>query len=93
MQITQPGVLEPVERGTPVLPALPVAGERGVLGSITGTPYEIEKALNFSVLVDVRPRIEIMPLARANEAYQKMKSGKAKFRMVLAMARRNGSTA
>ncbi len=34
-----------------------------------------------------------MPLARANEAYQKMKSGKAKFRMVLAMARRNGLTA
>jgi alcohol dehydrogenase len=60
-----------------------VAGERSLLGSITGTPFENEKALNFSVLTDVRPMIETMPLERANEAYQRMKSGDVKFRMVL----------
>lgn len=62
-----------------------VVGERSILGSITGSPYENEKTLNFSVLSGVRPMIEVMPFENANEAYQKMKSGNAKFRMVLAM--------
>jgi len=62
-----------------------VGGERSVQGSITGTPYENERTLDFSVLTDVRPRIETMPLAKAKEAYERMKSGEAKFRMVLTM--------
>ena len=62
-----------------------VVGERGVLGSITGTPYDNEKTLAFSVLADVRPRIVTMPLERAAEAYQRMQSGDVKFRMVLTM--------
>lgn len=62
-----------------------VVGERDVLGSITGTPYENEKTLNFSVLAGVRPRIEVMPLEHAHEAYRRMKSGDVKFRMVLTM--------
>lgn len=66
-----------------------VVGERSILGSITGTPYENERALNFSVLTDVRPWIETMPLEQAFAAYQKMKSGDVKFRMVLTM-RDNG---
>lgn len=53
------------------------------MGSITGSPYENEKTLDFSVLTGVRPMIEVMPLARANEAYQRLKSGDAKFRIVL----------
>lgn len=60
-----------------------VGGERSVLGSITGTPYENERALAFSVLTEVRPQIEVMPLEQANEALQKLKSGDVKFRMVL----------
>lgn len=62
-----------------------VGDELSLLGSITGTPYENEKALAFSVLVGVRPQIEVMPLAKAFEAYQRMKSGQVKFRMVLTM--------
>jgi alcohol dehydrogenase len=62
-----------------------VVGERSVLGSITGTPYENEKTLDFSVLTGVRPQIETMPLEKALEAYQKMRSGDVKFRMVLTM--------
>ncbi len=62
-----------------------VGGERSVLGSITGSPYENEKALNFSVLTGVRPMIETMPLENAPEAYKRMKSGDVKFRMVLTM--------
>ncbi len=62
-----------------------IGGERGVIGSITGSPYENERTLDFSVLTDVRPMIETMPLEKAFEAYTKMKSGDVKFRMVLTM--------
>ncbi len=62
-----------------------VGGERHVAGSLTGSPHDSEKTLNFSVLADVRPQIEVLPLEQANAAYQKMKSGQAKFRMVLTM--------
>lgn len=64
-----------------------VGGERSVQGSITGTPYENERTLDFSVLTEVRPWIETMPLEDAADAYQRMKSGDAKFRMVLTMAK------
>ena len=60
-----------------------VTGERSVVGSFTGSPYENEKALDFSVLAGVRARIETAPLEEAYAAYQRMKSGEAKFRMVL----------
>lgn len=63
-----------------------VRGERRVLGSITGSPFDTEKALGFSVLDDARPWIETLPLERANEAFQRMKSGDAHFRMVLTTA-------
>jgi alcohol dehydrogenase len=62
-----------------------VSGERRVVGSITGTPYENEKTLDFSVLTGVRPQIETLPLEKAFEAYQRMRSGNVKFRMVLTM--------
>ncbi|MFC1236206.1 alcohol dehydrogenase catalytic domain-containing protein [Vibrio sp. F74] len=62
-----------------------IAGERSIMGSITGSPFENEKTLNFSMLSGVRPKIETMPLEKANEAYQKMRSGEVEFRMVLTM--------
>jgi alcohol dehydrogenase len=62
-----------------------VVGERGVIGSITGSPYENERTLEFSVLTGVRPKIDTYPLEQAPEALQKLKSGDAKFRVVLTM--------
>ncbi len=70
-----------------VAPGFLVSGERVLAGSITGTPYESERTLDFSVLADVRPSIETMPLEQAREAYERMVSGKAQFRMVLTMNR------
>jgi alcohol dehydrogenase len=67
-----------------------VGAERGIQGSITGSPYENERTLDFSVLTEVRPWIETMPLEQADEAYHRMRSGDAKFRMVLTMSR-NGA--
>jgi alcohol dehydrogenase len=68
-----------------VSPGHLVVGERSILGSITGSPYENEKTLGFSVLADIRPRIETMPLERAPEALERLKSGDVRFRMVLTM--------
>ncbi len=68
-----------------------VVGERSVLGSITGTPFDSEKALRFSQLTGARPWIETMPLERAAEAYQRLRSGQARFRIVLTV--REGDTA
>jgi alcohol dehydrogenase len=62
-----------------------VVGERGVLGSLTGSPFENEKTLNFSVLAGVRPLIETMPLEQAPDALRRMRSGEVRFRVVLTM--------
>ncbi|CDX57690.1 Alcohol dehydrogenase [Mesorhizobium plurifarium] len=69
----------------PVSPGYLVGAERGIIGSITGSPFENEKTLDFSVLTGVRPMIETMPLERASEAVQRMRSGDVKFRIVLTM--------
>lgn len=69
----------------PVSSGFLVGGERSVMGSITGSPYENEKALDFSVLTGVRPLIQTMPLEKAFDAYQLVRSGGVKFRMVLTM--------
>jgi alcohol dehydrogenase len=63
-----------------------VSGERTVQGSFTGSPLESEKTMSFSVLTDVRPMIETMPLEQAQEAYRRVVSGAVKFRMVLTMS-------
>lgn len=78
-------VLNPGKSPLQVPAGLLVGGQRGILGSLTGTPHDNEKALNFSVLVNARPQIECMPLEQAGEAYRRMKSGNVRFRMVLTM--------
>lgn len=62
-----------------------VGGERAVIGSITGSPFENERTLDFSLLTGALPMIETLPLERAQEAYDRMKSGAVTFRMVLTM--------
>jgi alcohol dehydrogenase len=62
-----------------------VVGERSIVGSITGTPHESERTLDFSVLAGVQPQVEVVPFERAHDAYQRLKSGQAKFRVVLSM--------
>ena len=62
-----------------------IFGGRSVHGSLTGRAIETQDALDFSVLAEVRPMIETVPLAKAEEAYKRMMAGKARFRMVLTM--------
>jgi propanol-preferring alcohol dehydrogenase len=60
-----------------------VFGGRSIYGALTGTAIENEDALAFSVLENIRPMIETVPLEQAAEAYARMMEGKARFRMVL----------
>jgi alcohol dehydrogenase len=54
-----------------------------VRGHPSGTAQDVQDTMAFSALHGIRPMTEIMPLDRADEAYRKMLSGAARFRMVL----------
>jgi propanol-preferring alcohol dehydrogenase len=60
-----------------------IFGGRVISGSLSGTAIDEEDTLAFSVLQGVRPMIETVPLADAPAAYERMMTGKARFRMVL----------
>ena len=70
---------DPIE----VSPMLLIGGRRGIHGWPSGTSIESEDTLAFSALANIRPMIETMPLERAAEAYERMMSGAARFRMVI----------
>ncbi|MGN9784082.1 alcohol dehydrogenase catalytic domain-containing protein [Nonomuraea sp. ZG12] len=67
----------------PVSPADLIFGSRSVSGSLTGTSIENEDNLAFSERHGISPMVEVMPLSRAPEAYARMMSGRARFRIVL----------
>lgn len=56
---------------------------RIVRGHSSGTAQDVQDTMAFSALHGIRPTVETMPLDQADEAYQKMLSGTARFRMVL----------
>ena len=72
---------DPIE----AIPAQLIFGSKTIQGWAAGTPAASEDTLNFCVLAGVRPMIETYPLERAAEAYERMLSGKAEFRVVLTM--------
>jgi len=73
--------LDPIE----VTPAQLIFGSKTIQGWEAGTPAASEDTLNFCSLTGVRPMIETYPLDKAEEAYARMMSGKAQFRVVLKM--------
>jgi D-arabinose 1-dehydrogenase-like Zn-dependent alcohol dehydrogenase len=68
-----------------VSPLLLIMGRRSVKGWYSGTAIDSEDTLKFSVLAGVRSMNESYPLVKAAEAYDRMMSGKARFRVVLTM--------
>src|SRR5215470_10838947 len=68
-----------------VTPVQLIFGNRSLQGWAAGTPPDSEDTLRFAELTGVRPMIEKYPLAKAGEAYARMMSGKAQFRVVLTM--------
>jgi D-arabinose 1-dehydrogenase-like Zn-dependent alcohol dehydrogenase len=66
------------------VPAFPlIAGRRSVAGWYSGTSIDSQDTLSFSTLTGVRAMTEIYPLERAAEAYERMMSGRSRFRVVL----------
>ena len=72
---------DPIE----VTPIQLINGSRSIQGWAAGTPADSEDTLHFAEISGVRPMIEKYPLEKAAEAYARMMSGKAEFRVVLTM--------
>jgi len=72
---------EPIQ----VTPIQLIMGRKSLRGWPSGTSADSEDTLNFAVLCGVRPMIEKFPLHRAGDAYERMMSGKAEYRVVLTM--------
>jgi alcohol dehydrogenase/propanol-preferring alcohol dehydrogenase len=70
-----------------VSPLLLLAGRRSIKGWYSGTSIDSEDTLAFSAGTGVRPMTETFPLERASEAFDRMMSGEARFRVVLTTGR------
>jgi D-arabinose 1-dehydrogenase-like Zn-dependent alcohol dehydrogenase len=62
-----------------------IAGSRSIKGWYSGTSIDSQDALAFSAFSGIRSMNEVYPLEQVNEAYERMMSGKARFRVVLKM--------
>jgi D-arabinose 1-dehydrogenase-like Zn-dependent alcohol dehydrogenase len=78
--------MDPIE----VPPALLIGSDTGIRGHASGTSRDSEDTLAFSALSGVRPMVETRPLEQAADAYQRMMSGDARFRMVLTTGAADG---
>ncbi len=72
-------VLEPL--GVQVFPLL--SGQRSISGSPVGSPGAIRKMLDFAARHGVRPVTETFPMSQVNEAVERLRSGNARYRIVL----------
>lgn len=70
---------KPVQTAVPAM----IMQRQSIQGWPSGTSIDSEDTLRFSEITGVRPLIEKYPLDRAAEAYDRMMSGKARFRVVL----------
>jgi D-arabinose 1-dehydrogenase-like Zn-dependent alcohol dehydrogenase len=66
-----------------VSPFLLLSGRRSVAGWPSGSSIDSQDTMAFSARTGVRSMNELFPLERAAEAYERMMSGKARFRVVL----------
>jgi len=73
------GAADPFE----VSPLLLIGGRRSIMGWPSGSSLDSQDTMRFSALTGVRSMNEIYQLERATDAYERMMSGKARFRVVL----------
>jgi D-arabinose 1-dehydrogenase-like Zn-dependent alcohol dehydrogenase len=73
--------LDPIE----VTPVQLISGSKTIQGWAAGTAADSEDTLRYAELSGVRAMIETYPLEKAGEAYARMMSGDAQFRVVLTM--------
>ena len=68
-----------------VTPIQLIMERRSIRGWPSGTARDSEDTLKFCALTGIRPMIETLPLEQAAAGYERMLSGKARFRVVLTM--------
>ena len=68
-----------------VTPLQLIGQRRSIQGWPSGKAQDSQDALNFCALTGIRPMTETFPLEKAAAAYDRMLSGKARFRVVLTM--------
>lgn len=73
------GAADPLD----VSPLQLIGGRRSIAGWPSGRSIDSQDTLRFSALTGVRSMNEVFPLERAAEAYERMMSGNARFRVVL----------
>lgn len=66
-----------------VTPVQLIMSRRSITGWPSGTARDSEDTLNFCALTGIRPMVETLPLEQAATGYERMLSGKARFRVVL----------
>src|SRR6185312_5988904 len=72
-------VLEPI----PVAAFSLILAQRAVSGSPTGSPVAIQTMLDFAARHNIAPQTEHYPMSQINEAFARLESGKARYRIVL----------
>jgi len=60
-----------------------IGRQRTVSGSPVGSPASIATMLDFALLHDIRPKVEVFPMAEVNAAIAHLRSGQARYRVVL----------
>jgi len=72
-------VLEPMS-----VPAFPlIIGQKSISGSPVGSPQAIATMLDFAARHRIEPVVETFPLSKCNEAMERLRQGKALYRLVL----------
>lgn len=72
-------VLEPI----PVAAFALIGGQKSISGSPLGSPFNTARMLEFSSRHNINPMIELFPMSKVNEAIDRLRSGKARYRIVL----------
>jgi len=66
------------------IPAFPLlAGQKSVSGSPLGSPSTVDTMLDFCARHDIAPTTELFPMSRVNDAFEHLRAGKARYRVVL----------
>jgi uncharacterized zinc-type alcohol dehydrogenase-like protein len=60
-----------------------ILGQKSVSGSPAGSPVAIDEMLEFSARHSIAPITETFPISKVNEALEHLRSGKARYRIVL----------
>jgi uncharacterized zinc-type alcohol dehydrogenase-like protein len=61
-----------------------IAGMRSISGNPTGSPHALREMLDVAARHGVQAQVESFPMAKANEAIEKVKKNKVRYRAVLA---------